>query len=369
MTRKPFRRVLAVERLDERHLMAGDVTAVANGQVLTLTGDVLGNGIIVTGLSGQIQVTGFEHDGDRTTVNSDHRATFKNIQQIVVDLGTGDDAFVFTNANFKNSAAGQLRLTGTGPTSGVTIAAPKQVSLSLQMGDGDDIVGLGQFDNLTDIIDPFTGLPVHLLDETIEPLLKPLSLSRDVKIDMGDGENILRATAVTVGQNLSVAMGTDDDELRLESRGVLGRAGFLPGVTVGLTTTISTSDGDDELRLTRFATRALNLSSGADHDRVNLLNVSVTQDSSISGGEGFDTIRLEGYSTKKLTVSAGEGDDDVFVKNTQANKATIDGGPGDNIYHDLGGNANLRSLTLLNFDTIVGSSTTAKKITRFRVSV
>lgn len=367
MTRKPFRRVLVVEGLEDRQLMAGDVAAVISGQVLTLTGDVLDNGITITGLSGQVQVTGFEQGGADSTVNGNHRVTFKNVRKVIVDLGLGDDALVVTNLNLTGSVTSLASVTsGVSATSSVTAVTPTSVALAIQMGDGDDIVGLGQFDNTTGEIDPLTLLPETLVDETVNALLRPLSVSRDVTIDLGDGENILRATAVTIGGSLTLTAGVDDDSLRLESRGTFGVAGFLRGVAVGLATTISSDDGDDELKLERFSTKkGLNLSSGAGNNIVHLANVTVTQDTTISGGDGYDSIKLDGYSTRRLQLSADDGDDDVFVRNVRTTSTTtINGGAGDNIYYDLGGNAQIRSLRLLNFETIIGTQATSKTISR-----
>jgi hypothetical protein len=364
MKRKPNRRRLRAESLEDRQMMAGDVTATQNGQSLTLTGGVDDNGIVITGLAGQIQVTGLEQGGSTTTVNSNHRATFTDIRQIVIDLDDGDDVLVITNANLAGSVSGRARVGTPGiPISGLTAGNGAINTISVQMGDGDDIIGLGQFDNKTDFFDPFTQEYLPLVDDAVDPLLKPLTLSRNLTIDMGDDDNILRASAVTIGGSLSITQGIGDDELWLESRGTI------PGVRVSVDTSISAGEGDDEVRLRQFSARNLNLSTLGGADDVKLLTVSVTQNAIVASGDDYDNIVLDALSARQLKTDAGEGDDDVFVTGARVtSKATINGGAGDNIFYELGGNQ-IRSLVLLNFETIVGSSVKSKTISRAQVAV
>jgi hypothetical protein len=341
MARKPFRRGLRVEGLEERHMMAGDVTASVTARRLTITGGVEDSGIVITGLAGQIQVTGLEQGGSETTVNGTYRVTYKNINEIIIDMGGGDDVLVITNATLKSS-------------------------LAIDMGDGEDIIGLGQFYNKTEFFIPNTHILESLVDKAVDPLLKPLSVTKDVTIDMGDGENILRARAVTMSKNFSLITGTDDDTLTFEALGSPTDADYLPGIAVTLATTIATGDGDDKLKLDRFTTKNLIISGGGDHDEVELKNITVTQKTTVSGNDGHDAISLTNFTTRGLSVYGNAGDDDVFVKNvTTTALALFDGGTGDNIFHNLEGNT-FKLLSWKNFVTFVGPSLTSQ-INFFRV--
>lgn len=325
-------RRLTVEGLEQRQLMAGDVTvAVDIGRILTLTGDGNDNGIVITTQGKLTQVVGLEHGGSMTTVNGDHRLTFKNIRQVVVNFGSGDDALAVTNTTLVGS-------------------------LTVQTGDGDDLVGIGDFDN--ERIEHAFGLTFaeHWIHENVEPLLGALTVKRDVSIDLGDGENELRGRATTIGRNLSVTSGVDHDIVHLEGSGISGESGYFPGVKTGLDTTISTGDGDDWITLDRYVARNLTISSDADHDRIHLTDLAISRDITLSGGDGYDDMRLTNTVSKKLKLSGDAGDDDTFLKNVTVTAASSnDGGEGDNIYYDLGGNTGSPLLRRRHYETVVSS--------------
>src|SRR5882672_7896693 len=86
------RRILGLEQLERREVLAGNVAAVVRGGDLVVTGDNLGNDITITrsGASG-ITIT-----GNGTTVNGQAAVTLSNFRRNVnVDLNGGDDSVMF----------------------------------------------------------------------------------------------------------------------------------------------------------------------------------------------------------------------------------------------------------------------------------
>lgn len=80
-------RLVGLEALESRQLLAGDVLAAVTGGTLHLTGDDLANSIVVTQQSGRLVVTAGD---DTTAVQFDGDA--KKVHTINVALGAGDDS-------------------------------------------------------------------------------------------------------------------------------------------------------------------------------------------------------------------------------------------------------------------------------------
>jgi len=128
------RRPLRTERLEDRDLLAGDVSVVKSGTTLRITGTNAANDVVVVGdaVPGTYHVFGIDADasGDDTTINgtlhdfTEGAADFSGIRNIVVNLRGGDDVFFLTNV----------------PNS----ADPSRLNnVTIDMGAGDDVVGLG----------------------------------------------------------------------------------------------------------------------------------------------------------------------------------------------------------------------------------
>ena len=86
---------LAIEQMENREVFDGDVTAVLNGNTLTITGDALGNIISVT----QISATQVRIDGGQTTgVNG---ASYQDFDfaggNLRINLGDGADIVTIGN--------------------------------------------------------------------------------------------------------------------------------------------------------------------------------------------------------------------------------------------------------------------------------
>ena len=114
MTSRRFRsRLLCVERLESRDLLAGDVQAVMYGNMLVIWGDNEANGVVLTyeSTTQAYHVIGKEAGGSDTTINgvdtSDpaNDQTFTGVKQVAVVLHDGDST----------AAAGAAELARTNP--------------------------------------------------------------------------------------------------------------------------------------------------------------------------------------------------------------------------------------------------------------
>src|SRR3954469_7158413 len=92
-TRKPNRRAFTFEGLENRSMMAGNITAAVIGGTLTLTGDATHNSVLVqqSGNKWTVQGLGTTINGT-TTIKS-----FTGVQGLLADLKTGNDVIRVSN--------------------------------------------------------------------------------------------------------------------------------------------------------------------------------------------------------------------------------------------------------------------------------
>ncbi len=256
----------SLENLESRQMMAGDVDAFAISRILYLQGDTLGNGVaLVDGGGGNINVVGLNQAGSATTINNGASQTFTKIKDIVITMGKGDDAIVVSNI-FVNGA------------------------LFIQSGLGNDVVGLGAFED--------SGL----VDDAVDALLGALTIKNSVTISTDVGDDTVIAENATINKMLTLATGLGNDTVRLESHGNPGDVDYVPGVTVLKSVTISTSLGNDILYLERLAAKSLDVTLSNGNDSVTLEKVAITKTANLNGDTDNDTYTDLGGNTfgKKL---------------------------------------------------------------------
>jgi hypothetical protein len=186
-----------VEQLEQRRVLAGEVSAVLNEGVLSVVGDSSGNSIVVTraiervsdpasasvagaptgfeaaptttvepggtassGLSGLsrstfrhvVRVLGVRSDGSPTTVNGGRSATFavEEVASLDVDLGEGNDAV----AVLAMRLSGDLSLdTGAGNDYAALTGVGVGGSLAANLGAGNDLLALAGVSAVTSVLD------------------------------------------------------------------------------------------------------------------------------------------------------------------------------------------------------------------------
>ena len=242
------------EGLENRLLMAGDVTVELLGQTLYVTGDNEANHVEIAGdNAGNLVVTGL--DGETLTGTTSVPAS--GVRSLVVRLNRRADSVSIQNANIPYA---------------ITIV----------------------------------GGPGHN-DISIGTAADPVTVGNDLTIVTGGGDDTIDISDVEVGRNLVLASGYGDDDVRIQDSSIDG----------ALVANLGNGANDLELESLDIV-RGLAVAAGTGVDSIELSDVAVTFDAAISTGFGNDTVTLNGLETRRLSVATARGADVVTLNNVTA---------------------------------------------------
>ncbi len=295
------------EVLEDRVLLAGDVTAVLQGSTLYITGDSAGNDLNI-GQDDLGNVTVLGTDG--TSINHDsggNPVAFSGVKSITVSLGAGNDHLIIGGEDETaetDLTAADEETDEEGPK--LSLAG----SLTVATGSGDDIVRMSftqvagnviiVTDGGNDAVDLGRG-PGFGGEDHVEPTSAALAPSLSPsEADEGGGP----PSDVKIGGSLTIVTCAGDD-----------------GVKVGFTdvqnnVTINTGDGNDNIVTGRGP---INDIHGPGEEAL------VAAASSTHGNVRPEDTHFGGC----FTVLSGSGDDMVVVRNTEIGKSAFvstDGG-------------------------------------------
>lgn len=336
---------LAVERLESKDLLAGDVMVSVVGGHLLVQGDAEANQIAVS--SGAEPGSYLIAGRDGTTVSmadgsaSGDQLTVEGVRgNVRIVLGEGDDAVRINDAMFRRN---------------VTIA----------MGAGDDRVLIG-------VPAPDDGAAEA--ETSDEAPGAHVAIRGALTILTDGGEDVVRVGDATVGQVLSVATGADADRVVLGAEPPTtpeaavaastddGDAGQAPHLLRAGGISVLLGDGDDAARLHDVGARyGASIVGGPGSDNITLSHVDAGLSLLVHGGrgegaddialqdvaarfawvgtgDGADAVRIADSAFTALAVSTGAGDDTLNVSGTTARWAAFLGGPGEDTLNE--GNAN-----------------------------
>jgi hypothetical protein len=286
-------RKLALEWLSPREMLAGDVTATLQGQMLVITGDDAANGVVLTydTATHSYQVRGSDAGGSPTTINGQDTSqpgnvpTFANVKSVYVGLGKGDDSFQ----------------TGSPEATDVVIAK----WMSIEMGEGNDQVVLGQAGN---------GAGGSA------PVARSLQVGTGLRIDLGDGNDQLDLANARIGQRLQIFAGSGDDLIRFPTE-------FTPTgqttpqvfpVQVRDNVFISLGSGEDVLQMQNVSIRRnLKIEDGAGSADITLNNVQASKRIDIHTANDPDEVSLTWVRAKQLAMSTNGGLDQVALNHAR----------------------------------------------------
>lgn len=235
-----------VEKLEDRILLAGNITAVQSGSQLVINGDADDNVINITndGGAGTIEVS--EVDGG--TVNGGGPATFAGITHIVVRGRAGDDGVMVDDIDIDGNLTIQLNQGDDVFAVVQESAIGGNVALS---ADGDDAVNLG-------IALSNVGGSVQFTSRggADDLALFQVGIGGQVVINAGHGFNAVDVTGVDVAGKFVVNDGADNLNLNLTDvlvgstlnidAGARGDSNIiLHDIGVGGQMWIRTGDGED----------------------------------------------------------------------------------------------------------------------------
>lgn len=287
-------RRLAMESLETRQMMTGNVLVSVSGGNLVVSGDSGGNELrIIQSLQNGAPIAGrfFITGQNGTTINGQTVGQF--FQNVTGDLQINLDG-------------GNDRLTLGDGVSNSRFIVPRD--LQVDMGDGNDVVRLDRVSVRDDArLVTGAGSDGVFVKGAIGGLAGVDNGQNDLTIDTGDRADNIFLENVFVRHNLSVNTGNDDftDVIDMHFMNIgndtdvrTGAGGDIVRVSdVGFNDdlTIDTGSGNDSVSIDRCQVDELFLSLGTDSDALTLRN-TFGRRASLNGGLGSDTLSQSGNS-------------------------------------------------------------------------
>jgi hypothetical protein len=254
---------------------------------------------------------------------------------------------------------GDLKITGDVANNNIAVTAGAEANTFVITGlDGTNLR----------LVDRATGEPGEAMSELT------VTARGDVKIRLGEGNDMVAVTDANVRGKLSVHTGDGDDTVEISNEvaaalngngdglGVL--LGFRGGVNVdtgdgadevSVTNavrgrfSVDTGDGDDSVSLSGEgegdaslrlgsvlggalgfrASSSVHVNLGEGNDDFTLANVETSANVHVNGGSGDDTIDVDSLTARVVSVLGGEGADSVSLANVEARHAGVFTGVGD----------------------------------------
>ncbi len=288
---KNFRRA-CVESLEGRQLMAGDVIAALEGNLLVIEGDNLDNQITVSQLaSGDVVVSG--QTGTLINGLPSVRYVRPALNSVEIRMEGGNDVVNLRSVQIANDlmvdlGAGNDRVTSPA-------AAPIRVSANAMVygAEGNDTVQLNGS-----------------------------TVAEDLFIDGGLGALTAQLNNVTVDKVMSI-IGDEANDLVsvVNSR-------------IGLVANIETKGGSDRVTMVDFSALGLQINTDANGsigaDQVTLTRVQTVEDLNVATGSGNDVVAMTDVTSgKSIAVILDEGNDSLTATRVSAAvDAILDGGAG-----------------------------------------
>ncbi len=352
-------RRLFVEGLENRQLLAGDVTVSRSGADLYVTGDNLSNTIsIESDGSGGVRVNGFnDASAQPTSINGTPNGTFQSAAfsgSVFIEMNGGDDEVRFTRLQVKTAVV-NLGEGNDDLVAGLQAADETRFGTStpvrLSVAENLTIVGLGGDDDIRlqsvyvagaavidtgEQNDTVTLLP-GVDGATLADTSGRIDVGGTLTIVPGNGADTVNAKGVVTGANLVVDdaggpltanltsfrsnantfiyASPDADDISIND----GRAVALMQII--------TEGGDDRLAIRDTYANNLNINMGDGNDRLSLANVRGPR-ADIQLGIGNDRLALRQVNIDVLFAFGNNGDDYFDVRGSQIGQANFYGDAG-----------------------------------------
>jgi hypothetical protein len=286
-------RFLAIERLELRAMLAGNVRASSDGGNLFLRGDDEDNAVVISRVgNNQYLVVGVDdRDGNPTSIN-----------------GVENGSQTFSNVK-------------------------KDVDIKLR--GGDDLLGIGNDETaLQELLDELNGGAEFVPDS---PELT--RIRRHLEIEMGSGDDAV-GLFVDVGRNAEIDLGSGADALAMESS-LVGDDMFLYG-----------RNGDDSLRVRDSSIKDfLKVQLGGNGGALSIDNVRARH-AEIRGSNSADDVEIIDLVVKdQLRVFLEGGNDSLALGGSRGKKAILRGNSGSDTFDNLGDNS-FRRTDRTGFETV-----------------
>ncbi len=341
------------EGLEDRLLLAGNITSVLAAGVLTLTGDAVANEVeLAVGTNGQMVAKGLSG----TTINGLETVNFGVINTLTVLGGMGDDKITLNQTGSTithdvtiNGGDGNDTISVTGKfgadlivLGGIgndtlrvtnTLLSSAVADINMDSGDGNDTVTISASKVGRDVIVQ-TGLGNDTVTATGLTIASTLSLQ-----DTG-GTNSLRVTDSTAQNGVLLVLGVDNDTVTMTNvTSTLGKVEIDLGAgnnvlsisqTKALGTTVATLMGGV---ITDFGD-GIRVISGVGNDTITMSGLTVTNNLSQQDTGGTNSLRISNSTSQNdVLLALGAGNDTVTMTNVTSSlgKVEIDLGAGNNV--------------------------------------
>jgi hypothetical protein len=356
-------RKLGVETLENRALLAGNVSVSVSGNTLNIIGDGRANGVSVQELDhNRYFVTGFALDGSNTTVNGQTAGRIvQGVRNINVDLNAGWDVFVMSNSAFRRD---QLAQQLSGGTAGPIQASPQAANanttnavttrvtgnVTVAMDDGNDGVGIGARIGSLDSNGNITAGVLKIVggNGADQVNVDRTEAFDDMLFEMGSGNDSVHADVARVGDFLFANLGDGDDSfVSNNAHGwhsqILGGNGNdsvqVSNYRFEQEVFIDGGSGNDRISANGIEGISIAIVTGDGNDNVNVNGASSHGGATVDMGSGNDFASLQNMWVKDhLGVYQGDGDDTLRLGNSSGNSVALNGGSGFDTFFSDGGN-------------------------------
>ncbi len=267
---------IALEQLETRYSLSGNVDVATRGDNVFFHGDDLANAVEVSVSSGNVLVTGT----DGTTINGGatpftlRTGTTQIGGSVFVHLFDGDDKFVMKGG--------------------------LQINRNLHVFTGQGIDDLG-FENASVL-----GTAILLTNSGNDRLvMRSLSIGENLILDLGDGDDTFNTQSISVGDNVFASTHSGDDAIVLEQTTVADRI------------VLRTGRGDDTISIVGSTIRDdLTLKTGLSDDFVSIESSAIGEHLKLVTSRDDDAVVVKGTTTigTLLMDFAGVGNDALEVE-------------------------------------------------------
>lgn len=344
---------LFVEQLENRNLLAGNVSASVSGIDLNITGDNLGNTISVESFgAGKVQVRGFGTSingapdaikiftvSGSINIHMNYGADVVRVTNLIIrdnlnaDLGPGSNELLLgqsaagDNIRFAGTPSGPLyvqdNLSVVGNTGADRVFQSHlhvRGAGTLSLGDGDDTIQLDRPSGSTANVE-YSGLFQMFAGAGTDSIsVNGLVVDDNMVVSDAGGNANISINAMDVHGDLTVTTSNLADSIGLQN------------TNVSNTLTVNSQAGFDKLTISAIADR-LTIAAGAGNDEVHVSSSNVDV-MNVFLGVGSDQLDLLSDTTDQIFAYGSDGDDLFLVRNTRAIDAFFNGDAGDDTYQD-----------------------------------
>lgn len=313
MQRRHRKFQFTAEPLEERRVMDGAVAVALAGNTLKITGDDLGNNVVVKMNGANLRIEG-------TLTNVTFNGNTAAFQEIA-----GLD---FTKLQLKFNLKGGDDILAVGDN----LAQITAKSLSIDTGVGSDAVGLNTLAIIGNAkVKTFKSAGENELDQVL--LSGVSTFGRDLRIGTGGGNDavlMVNGGQTTVGKRLTADVGAGADFVAFN-------------VYNCTNATVRLGDGGNQFfSITGNVTQKLDVRGGKGSETMTANTGGTYNKISVNLGDGDDTATADGFTVADIRVNMGKGNDTAIGNALNMTQFDLfDGGAGNDTFNFNATNSNI----------------------------